>query len=76
ALDNSWLEYDNYKNYSYSEEKLRQGIIEQKAKGLPGAAKLTNLVHKLVGYVSFVSNRYGADPEIIKATDENLTNED
>ncbi|AEE87488.1 HAD family hydrolase [Francisella tularensis subsp. novicida] len=76
ALDNSWLEYDNYKNYSYSEEKFRQGIIEQKAKGLPGAAKLTNLVHKLGGYVSFVSNRYGGDPEIIKATEENLTKED
>ena len=43
ALDNSWQEYDNYKDYS--EEEFRKDVIEQKVKSLPGAAKLTNLVH-------------------------------
>ncbi|GAB4224427.1 MAG: 5'-nucleotidase, lipoprotein e(P4) family [Francisella sp.] len=74
-LDNSWLEYENYKNYSFDENKFRQGIIDQKAKALPGAAQLTNFVHKLGGYVSLVTNRYGGDPKLIKATEENLTKE-
>ena len=73
ALDNSWLEYDNYKDYS--EEEFRKDVIEQKVKGLPGAAKLTNLVHKLNGYVSFVTNCYGSDDKMIKATELNLTEE-
>lgn len=42
---------------------------------MPGAVKLTNLVHKLGGYVSFVTNRNGNDKQIIKATKENLTKE-
>ncbi|WP_395167225.1 HAD family acid phosphatase [Francisella salimarina] len=75
VLDNSWQEYDNYKDYSYSEQKFREGIVEQRAKGLPGAAMLTNKVHELGGYVSFVTNRYGSDDKIIKATEENLTKE-
>lgn len=75
TLDNSWQEYDNYKNYNYSEEEFRRSVIEQKVKGLPGAAKLTKLVHKLGGYVSFVTNRYGLDDKMIEATEENLTKE-
>lgn len=59
----------------YSEKKFRKDVIEQKVKSLPGVAKLTNLIHKLGGYVSFVTNCYGYDDKMIKATELNLTEE-
>lgn len=71
VLDNSWTEYENYKNYKFDEKVFK----EAKATALPGAKMLTHLVHDLGGYVSFITNRNGSDKEIFDATVKNMQNE-
>lgn len=48
TLDNSWLEYDNYKNYQYDSDKFDKALKEEKSIAVPGAKMLTNFVHKKV----------------------------
>ncbi|QLE78728.1 5'-nucleotidase, lipoprotein e(P4) family [Francisella sp. Scap27] len=73
TLDNSWLEYDNYKNYQYDSDKFDKALKEEKSIAVPGAKMLTNFVHKKGGFVSLVTNRTGNDEKLIKATKENLS---
>ncbi|AJC49142.1 5'-nucleotidase, lipoprotein e(P4) family [Allofrancisella guangzhouensis] len=71
ALDNSWAEYNDYKNYQFSEDLLKTN----KAIATPGAVEFTHMIHDLGGYVSFVTNRNGSDKEEFKATVKNLKKE-
>ncbi|WP_409254762.1 HAD family acid phosphatase [Francisella adeliensis] len=73
TLDNSWLEHDDYKNYQYNPDKFDKALKEEKSIAIPGAKMLTNFVHKKGGFVSLVTNRTGNDKELIKATEENLS---
>ncbi|APC97738.1 HAD family acid phosphatase [Francisella frigiditurris] len=71
TLDNSWDEYENYKTYKFNEDEFKKG----KAKALPGVKMLTDLVHNLGGYVSFVTNRNAKNTGMVEATVENLKQE-
>ncbi|WP_150467440.1 HAD family acid phosphatase [Francisella sp. SYW-9] len=68
ALDSSANEYKNYKDYKFKESMYNKAD----AIAIPGAVKFTNLIHKLGGYVSFVTNRGGNDKKEFDATIKNL----
>ncbi|MED7788567.1 HAD family acid phosphatase [Francisella sp. 19X1-34] len=68
ALDSSANEYNNYKDYKFKESMYNKA----NAIAIPGAVKFTNLIHKLGGYVSFVTNRGGNDKNEFDATIKNL----
>ena len=72
TLDDSWVEYSDYKNYEFNEN------IYLKVKGVatPGVVKFTHFIHNLGGLVSFVTNRHATDEKIIEATVRNLEKED
>ncbi|ASG68256.1 haloacid dehalogenase [Francisella halioticida] len=72
TLDSSANEYKNYRNYKFNENMLKKGD----AIATPGAIKFTHLVHKLGGYVSFVTNRGGNDKKEFNATVKNLKQQD
>lgn len=72
TLDNSWLEYDHYKDYEYNSKSYDKSLKEKKSIAVPGAKMLTDYVHKKGGFVSLVTNRTGNDEKLIKATKENL----
>ena len=72
TLDNSWLEYDHYKNYQYDSDSYDKSLKEKKSIAVPGAKMLTDYVHEKGGFVSLVTNRTGNDEKLIKATKENL----
>jgi len=71
VLDNSWAEYDDYKDYEFSENEQRQN----KATATPGAVAFTRKIHERGGYVSLVTNRNGKDQDDFDATIANLNKE-
>lgn len=75
TLDNSWLEYDHYKNYQYDSDSYDKALKQKKSIAIPGAKMLTGFVHKKGGFVSLVTNRTGNDEKLIKATEENLSDQ-
>ncbi len=75
TLDNSWLEYDHYKDYEYNSASYDKSLKEKKSIAVTGAQMLTNFVHKKGGFVSLVTNRTGNDEKLVKATEENLSDQ-
>jgi 5'-nucleotidase (lipoprotein e(P4) family) len=60
TLDNSWYFYQ-CGNLAHKESDFEHFVtIPQKSQALPGVVALTQLVHRLGGYVSLVSNRDGS----------------
>lgn len=76
VLDNSWYFHDCIDIATSGDDFEHYVSLPKKSVALPGAVEFTQLIHKLGGYVSFVTNRNGAYQDktgnSLDATVENL----